>query len=163
MARVGAGSNLAVEATAPHVDCDGLVVLALLFLTLLPLAPLPIITPAVQHKTSAIDSSFTHTLQTCLWHRCIPSSQGYPSLWPSECRAPQPIRLCRTDHSRQGELKKLGVTAPISVDSPKPDDLKSSEGECTSASTHRTYLIAALMGDLIQLNQFESEQERKVR
>ncbi|KAK4685893.1 poly(A) polymerase, partial [Tremellales sp. Uapishka_1] len=42
----------------------------------------------------------------------------------------------------------LGVTPPISTDPPKPADLQSSE---------------ALMADLIALNQFESEQERKVR
>ncbi|BEJ14520.1 hypothetical protein CspHIS471_0402870 [Cutaneotrichosporon sp. HIS471] len=50
--------------------------------------------------------------------------------------------------AEHGELKKLGVTAPISVESPTPDDLKSSD---------------ALMADLVQLNQFESERERKVR
>ncbi|WVF66782.1 hypothetical protein IAT40_001524 [Kwoniella sp. CBS 6097] len=42
----------------------------------------------------------------------------------------------------------LGVTPPISTDPPKDTDVKSSE---------------ALMADLVSLNQFESEQERKVR
>ncbi|WWC57497.1 uncharacterized protein I303_100029 [Kwoniella dejecticola CBS 10117] len=49
---------------------------------------------------------------------------------------------------QQQEIKYLGVTAPISTDRPKEDDIKSSE---------------ALMGDLVALNQFESDQERKVR
>lgn len=42
----------------------------------------------------------------------------------------------------------LGVTPPISTDPPKPSDIQASE---------------ALMADLIALNQFESEAERKVR
>ncbi|KAL1407225.1 polynucleotide adenylyltransferase [Vanrija albida] len=50
--------------------------------------------------------------------------------------------------SGQGEIKMLGVTPPISLDGPKPDDTKASD---------------ALMADLVALNQFESEQERKVR
>ncbi|ORX35170.1 putative polynucleotide adenylyltransferase [Kockovaella imperatae] len=46
------------------------------------------------------------------------------------------------------EIKMLGVTPPISVEPPKPVDIQSSD---------------ALMADLVALNQFESEQERKVR
>ncbi|WWD22616.1 hypothetical protein CI109_107109 [Kwoniella shandongensis] len=42
----------------------------------------------------------------------------------------------------------LGVTPPISTDPPKESDIKSSE---------------ALMSDLVSMNQFESEAERKVR
>ncbi|XAO22401.1 hypothetical protein I312_101171 [Cryptococcus bacillisporus CA1280] len=45
-------------------------------------------------------------------------------------------------------VKFLGVTPPITTDPPKPNDIKSSE---------------ALMADLVALNQFESDQERKVR
>ncbi|KAK6904611.1 poly(A) polymerase [Kwoniella mangroviensis CBS 10435] len=50
--------------------------------------------------------------------------------------------------SGQQDIRYLGVTPPISTDPPKENDVKSSE---------------ALMGDLVSLNQFESEQERKVR
>lgn len=45
-------------------------------------------------------------------------------------------------------VKFLGVTPPITTDPPKPNDIRSSE---------------ALMADLVALNQFESDQERKVR
>ncbi|KAL7420428.1 polynucleotide adenylyltransferase [Cryptotrichosporon argae] len=47
-----------------------------------------------------------------------------------------------------GEIKMLGVTPPISTDPPKPADVQASE---------------ALMADLVAMNQFESETERKVR
>ncbi|TYJ53782.1 hypothetical protein B9479_005542 [Cryptococcus floricola] len=46
------------------------------------------------------------------------------------------------------QYKALGVTPPISTEAPKPTDLKSSE---------------TLLADLVALNQFESDQERKVR
>jgi poly(A) polymerase len=60
----------------------------------------------------------------------------------------------------------LGVTPPISTDPPKPADIQSSEGELLltigSSGSELTF-PSALMSDLVALNQFESEQERKVR
>lgn len=54
----------------------------------------------------------------------------------------------------------LGVTPPISLDPPKEADVKASEGE---SHLDEVTLTPALMADLVALNQFESEQERKVR
>ena len=58
----------------------------------------------------------------------------------------------------------LGVTPPISSDPPKPEDLKSSEG--VSSPPRRDDQAddeTALMADLVAMNQFESDAERKVR
>ena len=58
----------------------------------------------------------------------------------------------------------LGVTPPISTDPPKPSDIQASEGESACfAEPDRRLTSSALMADLIALNQFESEAERKVR
>jgi poly(A) polymerase len=76
----------------------------------------------------------------------------------------------------------FGVTPPISTEVPKPTDIKASEGmSCVSClcaassppmdfgsifATRRVHKLThgpALMADLIALNQFESDAERKVR
>ena len=71
-----------------------------------------------------------------------------------------------TDHGSNGEIKMLGVTPPISMEPPQAKDHSACEGKrllisCQDCFGRLTTL--ALMADLISLNQFESESERKVR
>lgn len=75
-------------------------------------------------------------MTSCVLLLVIPSGSGNP--------------LCRLIimNDSNPPVKFLGVTPPITTDPPKPNDIKSSE---------------ALMADLVALNQFESDQERKVR
>lgn len=75
-------------------------------------------------------------MTSCVLLLVIPSGSGNP--W---------CRLMIVNNSNP-PVKYLGVTPPITTDPPKPNDIKSSE---------------ALMADLVALNQFESDQERKVR
>lgn len=76
----------------------------------------------------------------------------------------------------------FGVTPPISTEVPKPTDIKASEGMswiscwcaactprpepesvCATRPLRKLTHDPALMADLIALNQFESDAERKVR
>jgi poly(A) polymerase len=61
------------------------------------------------------------------------------------------------------ERSRCSASPPITLDGPKPDDTKASDGESSLPRPYSPANPAALMADLVALNQFESEQERKVR
>jgi hypothetical protein len=62
----------------------------------------------------------------------------------------------------QGEIKMLGVTAHH-LDGPKPTTPRRATVSRLFCCPYSLADPAALMADLVALNQFESEQERKVR
>jgi poly(A) polymerase len=57
----------------------------------------------------------------------------------------------------------MGVTPPISTEPPKPSDVQASESELLCSGTGEQADQVALMNDLVAMNQFESDGERRVR
>jgi poly(A) polymerase len=57
----------------------------------------------------------------------------------------------------------MGVTPPISTEPPKPSDVQASESELNTLGTVDRADEIALMNDLVAMNQFESDGERRVR
>jgi len=57
----------------------------------------------------------------------------------------------------------MGVTPPIYTEPPKPSDVQASESELTEPRSGERADEIALMNDLVSMNQFESDGERRVR
>jgi len=57
----------------------------------------------------------------------------------------------------------MGVTPPISTEPPKPSDVQASESKLAVTETMNSADEIALMNDLVAMNQFESDGERRVR
>jgi len=57
----------------------------------------------------------------------------------------------------------MGVTPPISTEPPKPSDVQASESKLAAPRIVDLADEVALMNDLVAMNQFESDGERRVR